>query len=104
MIYFENLNKSPMTASSPKWQEDIIKQVNQEYQDQAIEASEQMRQAFSARESEINPGYYATAFMAIMEKVPRYAYIKHIKDGYGSEYEAVIDLILHTVSFVEVEP
>lgn len=102
MITFTNLNKSPMTAYSPKWQEDIIKRVNEEYQEQAVATSEAIRQKFIALESRIQPGYYATAFQGILHTVPRFAYIKNIKDNSGTEYDAQIDLALHTVSFIEV--
>ena len=105
MIRFTNLNKSPMTAYSPRWQEDIIKRVNEdeEYQKLAIETSEKIRQKFLALTPRIQTGYYATAFEGVMREVPRYVYIKNVKDGQGREYDAQIDLALHTVLFIEVK-
>lgn len=102
MITFTNRNKSPMTAYSPKWQEDIIKRVNEEYQEQAIATSEAIRQQFIALEPRIQTGYFATAFEKILRKVPRFAYIKNIKADDGKEYDAQIDLALHEVLFVEI--
>lgn len=102
MITFTNLNKSPNTLSSPKWQEDIIKRVNEDYQEQALEVSEKIRQCFLALTPRIQPGYYATAFEGVMRQVPRYAYIKNVKDNFGNEYDVQIDLALHTVLFVEI--
>ena len=101
MIIFTNLDKSTMTAKSPTWQEDVMQRVNDEYQELAIQTSDAIRDEFTAIQSKIQPGYYATAFEKILRTVPRYAYIKGVDDGFGTNYDVQIDLALHTVSFNE---
>jgi hypothetical protein len=103
MIMFTNLNTSPMTASVPRWQQDVMDRVNAEFQEQAIETSEKIRQAFELLSDRIQPGYFASAFQKVLNEVPRYVYIKHITDPYGTEYTAQIDLAMHRVSFIEGE-
>lgn len=102
MIRFTNLNKSPMTAFSPEWQEVILKRVNEEYQEQVIEVSNEIRDRFKEIEHRIQPGFYGTAFDGILKKVHRYAYIKNVKDQYDAEYDVEIDLALHTIRFIEI--
>ncbi len=101
MIMFTNLNQSPMTAKSPTWQEDVVQRVNDEYQELAIQTSDAIREEFTAIQSKIKPGYYATAFEKILRSVPRYTYINGVDDGFGTTYDVQIDLALHTVSFIE---
>lgn len=102
MIRFENGNGSCMSAYAPEWQQAIIERVNEEYQDQAIAASNQFVELVNEAFAKAAEGYAGTAIAGAFNKVNRYCYIKDI-DGDGAKYDAEIDLLLHTVSFQEVE-
>lgn len=58
----------------------------------AIEASNQLKEAISKIEA--GEGYYGTAVLAEISKIPRYAYIKNAGDGWDAE----IDVLEHTIS------
>lgn len=99
-IYFRNLNSSSMSLSSPAWQADVLHRVQLEYAGRAVAVSNEIERKF--KEAEYGEGYIATTFDEILRSVPRYCYIKHIEDGFGGEYDAEIDLALHTVQFIKV--
>lgn len=100
MIRFENMHRSPMRECSPAWQEAIIKRVETEYQDAALKASEEFETMLKELMPRIQPGYYGCAIAGLYNRVHRYVYIKGI-EGSGAVYDAQIDLLLHTVCFVE---
>lgn len=101
-ITFTNLNKSPMSANTPRWQTDILERVSEEYSEKAIAVSNELAEKFKEKQSRIGEGYFATAFNQLLKETPCLCYIKHISDFHGNEYEAEINLALHTVSFFEV--
>ena len=102
-IRFSNISRSPMAAYSPAWQEKIMERVSNEFSSTAVETSEKIREEFEKISAKLKPGYFATAMNSIMERTPRYTYIKHIETPFGEKYDAEIDLILHTVNFVQIE-
>ena len=102
-IRFSNISRSPMTAYSPAWQEKIMERVSDEFSSAAVETSEKIREEFEKISVKIKPGYFASTFNEILAKTPRYVYIKHIETPFGKKYDAEIDLISHTVNFIQIE-
>jgi hypothetical protein len=102
-IRFSNISRSPMAAYSPAWQEKIMERVSVEYSSAAVETSEKIREEFEKISADIKPGYFPAAFNGILMKTPRYVYIKHIETPFGKKYDAEIDLIFHTVNFIQIE-
>lgn len=102
MIRFENLNRSPMTAHSPKWQEDVIAKVNEEYQEKALEAEREFLEIYNKDLTKVQPGYLAVYLASCMEKVHCFYCEKGI-DAAGNKYEAKINVLMHTVAFYPVE-
>lgn len=98
---FKNLNSSPIAFSDPKWQIEIIKEIenNPEILAAAIEADKQFTAAMAAISETAAAGYHATALFDAIRDIPRYTYIKNIN---GGTYDVEIDLLLHTVSFNEI--
>lgn len=104
MIKFKNLSRSPIEFSSPDWQNEIVKfcEADERIQSAAVEASE----AFRARAAEAiegaAAGYAGTAIKSIVREIPRYEFVKSIEAPDGKHYDAQIDLLMHTVDFVEI--
>ncbi len=101
-ITFKNLSVSICTANAPKWQSDIIARINSEYQEKAIEASEQFRASALEALQRAGNGYAGTAINSVMRNLPRYEFIKAVTDPNGEVYDVMIDLLFHTVSFERI--
>lgn len=101
-MQFINASASAMTLNTPAWQRDIMLHISEQYSQLAIDTSDRVKIEFENIQKTIAPGYYATAFIDILHKIPRYAYIKNVFDPFGKEYEIEIDLALHTVKFIQI--
>lgn len=98
-ITFKNLSVSICAANAPQWQNDIISRINWEYQEKAVEASEQFRASALEALQKAGNGYAGTAIDNALRNLPRYEFIKAITAPNGGVYDVTIDLLLHTVSF-----
>lgn len=98
---FVNLCNSPM--STPEyWQQEIVKQVEKDFSAQAMTISESFKaDALNALQNAME-GYAGTAIHKLLRETPRYAYIKAISAPDGKTYDAEIDLLFHTVDFIEI--
>lgn len=97
-IRFKNLNLTP----HPAWQKKAMAHIDEHWSGKALEASEAFRKSFEEKMPNIAPGYFATAYADLLQRSPRYAYLKNIKGDKGT-YEAEIDLIMHEVSFTKID-
>lgn len=101
-ITFKNMSVSLCTANAPKWQSDIIKRINHDYQEKAVETSEQFRASALEALQKAGNGYVGTAIDNVMRNLPRYEFIKAVTAPDGGVYDVMIDLLLHTVSFGKI--
>ena len=96
------LDSSPLTAAEPRWKLDLMKRINDEFHDQAVEVNQEFRAA--ALEIVKNPDaiYAYPAVENIVRNTPRYTYIKNITAPDGTTYDAEIDLLSMRVLFIEI--
>ena len=98
-VIFKNMSNSPMQLNTPDWQLDVMKRIEEEYSDSAIECSEAFAEKVKKMTETTLPAYYGIQIQEILFNSPRYAYISDIKSPFGETYTAEIDLIMHTVFF-----
>ena len=100
-MYFENMNRSLVSAADPKWQTDIIKRIEEDYSDAAKKINKDYREALLSVLS--NEKVLAgPAAKKIAKELPRYAFVKGIAAPDGARYDAQIDLLLCRVDFIKI--
>ena len=100
---FTNLNASPMTLVSPKWQTELIAQISEEFHDQAVAVNEEFRQKVAGIVNNPDAIYSGPAVFRIVRELPKLAYIKAYDAPDGHTYDVQIDLLAMTVSFIEID-
>lgn len=100
---FTNLDASPMTLVSPKWQTELITRISEEYNEEAVKVNEEFRQR--AAEIVDNPKaiYSGPAILRLVREIPKITYIKAYDAPDGHTYDVQIDLLAMTVSFIEID-
>lgn len=102
MITFTNLNTSPMTVSTPRWQRDVIRNIENKYQEEARDCDAKYRAAVIEALESSHEGNTAWALDKVMQNSPRYSYITDVEAPDGKHYDVEIDLLLHGVRFTEL--
>ena len=99
---FQNLNSSPMAFSDPAWQTEIIKRINEEYHDRAVECNAKFREEVEKVVSNPDAIYSGPAVLRIVREIPKLCYIKNYVAPDGKTYNIEIDLLAFTVIFIEI--
>jgi 23S rRNA G2069 N7-methylase RlmK/C1962 C5-methylase RlmI len=100
-LKFLNMSRSAMEAYEPAWQSEIMDRVGKEFSDQAREVNDQFRA--DVLDALKNENLLAgRAIDRIARRTPRFAWIKNIGDDRGRLYDAEIDLLNLTVTFLEI--
>lgn len=101
-LKFENLSRSPMEAgAAPKWQREIMEQVEREFSDQARKVNEEFKR--DLLEALADENRLAGPISRTIERTtPRFAWIKNISTPAGGACDAQIDLLHLTVDFVKI--
>lgn len=101
-LKFRNLNRSPMEiGDAPKWQREIMEMVENGFSDEARKCNDEFRTRIL---EELADGKKLAGPVVdrIQRETSRLAYIKNIGDDRGRLYDAEIDLLNLTVTFLEI--
>lgn len=99
-IRFENENRSKCSiGGEPKWQTDLIDEISETCFESVKAANEALKKEVENIKAE--PGYYGTALLGALKRIPRYEYIKNVEAD-GELYDVEIDLITRSVAFLKV--
>ena len=101
-IIFTNADMSPMHTTLA-WQDEIVRNINADSQwaEKAAAAGAELKSKIDAIAAKAVPELCGVAVIKALQSAPRYAYLKNLEHG-GVIYDAEIDLLAHTVSFLEV--
>lgn len=100
-MLFKNLNTSPCEAFPDRWQQKIVDRIETEYENQAIKVSNEFLEKLKDI-ANAPAGYAGTFTKNALETVGRYCYIKNLEAPDGKTFDVEIDLLFHTVSFLEI--
>lgn len=95
-IPFTNLSRSQMSAGETESQRAFRKQIEQDYAEQALECAAEFEKELKTVLAKAAPGYAGSAVVALLERTPRYVYIKNTNtSGERAECDVEIDLLAH---------
>ena len=97
---FVNLSKSPMEASAPAWQREIMERVERDYSELAKKINADFRAA-ALRELADEKKLAGVVIARLRRETPRFAWIKNIEAD-GKRYDAEIDLLECAVTFIAI--
>lgn len=103
-LKFENLSRSPMeVGAAPKWQREIMEQVERDFSDQARKVNEEFRRDLLEALADEKVRMLAGPIARVIERTtPRFAWIKNISTPDGGACDAQIDLLHLTVDFIRI--